>query len=53
MLYLLLNFKKHVLDFAVNQVNEFTDINVCYEQHKDGRTINGFTFNFTIYFFSN
>lgn len=41
------NFKKHVLDFAVNQVNEFTDINVCYEQHKDGRTINGFTFNFT------
>lgn len=40
------NFKKHVLDFAVSQVSQFTDIIVKYEQHKEGRTITGFTFQF-------
>lgn len=40
------NFKKHVLDFAVNQINEHTDITVKYEQLKEGRRIVGFTFKF-------
>lgn len=40
------NFKKNVLDFAVYQINQFTDINVKYVQHKEGRTITGFSFNF-------
>ena len=42
------NFKKYVLDFAVQQVNEHTDITVKYDQHKQGRIITGFTFNFKI-----
>lgn len=40
------NFKKYVLDFAVQQVNEHTDITVKYDQHKQGRVITGFTFSF-------
>ena len=40
------NFKTYVLDFAINQLNEFTDITATYEQHKKGRTISGFSFNF-------
>lgn len=39
------NFKTYVLDFALNQVNELTDISAEYEQHKKGRTISGFSFN--------
>ena len=42
------NFKKYVLDFAVQQVNEHTDITVKYDQHKQGRVITGFTFSFKI-----
>ena len=41
------NFKKWVLDFAIKQVNEHTDISVTYQQHKAGRVITGFTFSFT------
>lgn len=40
------NFKKKVLDFAVDQINEHTDITVSYEQHKRGRSISGFSFAF-------
>lgn len=40
------NFKTYVLDFALNQINELTDIKAKYEQHKKGRTITGFSFNF-------
>nr|WP_312117046.1 replication initiation protein RepM [Moraxella sp. CTOTU47915] len=40
------NFKKNVLDFSVAQINQFTDINVKYIQHKDGRSITGFSFSF-------
>lgn len=40
------DFKKYVLDLAVKQINENTDIQVKYEQHKQGRTIYGFSFNF-------
>ncbi|ELV07203.1 Replication protein [Wohlfahrtiimonas chitiniclastica SH04] len=42
------DFKKRVLDLAVNQINENTDINVEYEQHKRGRTIYGFSFSFMV-----
>ena len=37
-------FKKYVLDLAVAQINEHTDITVTYEQHKSGRKIDGFSF---------
>lgn len=40
------NFKKFVLDLAVEQINEHTDIKLTYEQHKTGRTITGFSFKF-------
>ncbi|WP_179995862.1 replication initiation protein RepM, partial [Acinetobacter sp. YH16053] len=39
-------FKRRVLDIAVDQINEFSDINVKYEQHKKGRNISGFSFSF-------
>lgn len=42
------NFKARVLDHAVNQINKHTDIQSEYEQHKDGRVIVGFTFNFKV-----
>ena len=38
------NFKLRVLDLAVQEINEKTDIKVSYEQVKKGRTIIGFTF---------
>lgn len=40
------NFKRRVLDFAVAEINEHTDINVTYEQIKRGRSIKSFLFNF-------
>lgn len=40
------NFKTYVLDFALNQINSFTDITAKYEQHKKGRSISGFSFTF-------
>lgn len=43
---LMSNFKLRVLDLAVEQINEHTDITVSYEQHKTGRTITGFSFSF-------
>ena len=42
------DFKKYVLDFAVQQINEHTDITVKYSQNKQGRAITGFTFNFKV-----
>jgi plasmid replication initiation protein len=41
------NFKARVLDTALNQINELTDIIASYEQHKNGRAICGFSFTFT------
>ena len=38
------NFKARVLDLAVDQINEKTDLQVSYEQHKRGRFIIGFSF---------
>ena len=40
------NFKDRVLNLAIAQVNEHTDINVKCEQHKKGRNISGFSFIF-------
>ncbi len=40
------DFKKGVLDLAVKQINENTDLSVSYEQKKQGRTIVGFRFEF-------
>lgn len=42
------NFKKRVLDFAVEEINEHTDFNVQYEQIKQGKTITGFLFRFKL-----
>jgi plasmid replication initiation protein len=42
------DFKKYVLDFAAQQINEHTDITVKYDQHKKGRVITGFTFKFKV-----
>ena len=39
-------FKKRVLDLAVSQINEHTDITVKYDQVKTGRQITGFKFSF-------
>ena len=39
-------FKRRVLDISLEQINEHTDILAEYEQHKQGRTITGFTFKF-------
>ena len=40
------DFKRRVLEQAIKEINEHTDITVKYEQHKKGRTITGFTFTF-------
>ena len=40
------DLKKRVLEPALKQVNEHTDITASYEQHKKGRTITGFSFKF-------
>ena len=42
----LYNLKIRVLDLAVSQINDFTDITADYEQHKTGRKVTGFTFTF-------
>lgn len=42
------NFKNRVLDVAINQINEHTDIKATYEQHKHGRKIVGFSFSFVL-----
>ncbi len=40
------NFKVRVLDMAINEINEHTDIDIKYEQQKQGRKNVGFTFEF-------
>ena len=39
-------FKRGVLELALEQINEHTDITATYEQHKKGRLITGFSFKF-------
>lgn len=43
---LMSNFKKFVLDFAIKQINENTDLSATYTQKKQGRVIVGFHFKF-------
>lgn len=38
------DFKRRVLDVAIEQINKYTDILVKYEQHKTGRIITGLSF---------
>ena len=38
--------KHSVLELALKQINEHTDITATYEQHKKGRLITGFSFKF-------
>lgn len=40
------DFKRNVLEKAIQQINDSTDITVSYDQHKKGRTITGFSFKF-------
>ena len=40
------NFKSRVLEPALKQINELTDIKVSYVQEKKGRSIIGFTFKY-------
>ncbi|OPH34059.1 replication initiation protein RepM [Moraxella lacunata] len=40
------NFKAYVLDFALKQINENTDLSATYTQKKQGRVIVGFHFEF-------
>ena len=40
------HLKERVLELSIKQINEHTDICVKYEQHKRGRSISGFSFNF-------
>ena len=40
------DFKNNVLELAINQINQYADIKVSYEQKKAGRKIIGFSFKF-------
>jgi len=40
------HFKSRVLEPSLQQINEKTDIKVKVEQHKNGRSISGFSFRF-------
>ena len=42
------DFKKRVLEPAIEQINKETDITVKYDQHKTGRVVSGFAFKFKI-----
>ena len=42
------DFKKYVLDFAIKQINEHTDITAEYKQEKAGRKITGFQFSYKL-----
>lgn len=42
----MVNFKSRVLDVAIKQINDHTDITAKYDQIKKGRAISAFTFNF-------
>ncbi len=40
------NFKARVLELAIEQINQHTDITVKYDQHKRGRVITALSFSF-------
>lgn len=41
------DFKNRVLDLAISQINQFSDIQVSYENIKLGRKVTGFSFSFS------
>lgn len=41
------DFKKRVLEIAVDQINKLSNIRISVIQHKKGRSISGFSFTFT------
>lgn len=41
-------FKKMVLDIAIKELNEHTELNVCYKEEKKGKTIVGFDLRWTV-----
>ena len=41
-------FKSRVLDPAIKQINDFTDIDAEYLQYKEGRIVSGFEFKFKV-----
>lgn len=45
---LMSDFKKRVLDHAIKEINNNTNITATYDQHKEGRKIVGFTFKFKV-----
>ena len=45
---LMSDFKKRVLDHAIKEINDNTNITATYEQHKEGRKIVGFTLKFKV-----
>ncbi len=40
------DFKKRVIDVALAQINEYSDLTASYSQRKTGRTVTHFTFTF-------
>ena len=42
------NFKRRVVDIAVQQINQCTDLQVSYESEKMGRRVVGFCFDFQL-----
>jgi hypothetical protein len=42
------NFKNRVLDHAIKEINDNTNITASYEQHKEGRNIVAFTFKIKV-----
>ena len=41
----IIDFKRYVIDKALDEINTFTDLDVSYEVSKQGRTIVGFNFS--------
>lgn len=41
-------FRKKVLDVAVSEINEYTDIHVTYDEEKTGKKVTGITFRITV-----
>lgn len=41
------DFKTRVLEVAIAEINEHSDLTISYEQHKRGRKITGFSFKIT------
>lgn len=42
------NLRRKVIDVAIAQINEFTELNLKYTSVKDGRSIIGFDFKFSV-----